>query len=136
MHKIDYTDLLGKEFELGAKGPNKYDCYALSREVCKRAGIMLPDKQAVKELVERSNTINAGKEEDYIKLEKPEPYCIVTFSIRPPYVTHMGVVLEDCNYFIHIMRKRSVAIERLDTPIWQKKLDGYYRYVGHAANTD
>ena len=130
-----YSDLLGKPFEMGGDGINGYDCYTLSRAVCKRGGVNLPMKQTqllatVDEIEARSNAINIGKGEDYVRLEKPEPFCVVTFSIVPPYVTHMGLVLEDCISFIHIFKKRSVAIERLNHKLWESKIEGYFRYVG------
>ncbi len=64
----------------------------------------------------------------YVWLEEPEPYCFVVFAIRPPYVSHIGVVLEDCKSFLHIMRKRRVAREPLDHIIWKKKRIGFYRW--------
>jgi len=119
-------DLIGQPFDL--QGKKGYNCYSLCKEVCKRGGVLLPDKQPIDNLSDRSTAINSGKS-DYIKLEKPKPFCIVTFKIHPKYVTHMGVVLEDCRHFIHIMKKSHVVIERLDLPKWQKRIDGYYFYA-------
>ena len=130
-----FDDLLGRPFEYGGNGDNGFDCYTLSREVCRRAGIELPDKVSIENLEKRSEAINAGKEEEYIRLEKPEPYCIVTFSLRPPFVNHMGVVLEDRKRFIHIMRKRSVTIEMLGHKFWKSRKEGFYRYVGKNDNS-
>jgi len=130
---MDYEDLLGKPFEIGGHGES-YDCYTLSREVCRRAGIELPNKKSIEDLQARSEAINASKKEDYIKLEKPEPFCIVTFSLRPPFVNHMGVVLEDGKTFIHILEKRSVAVEKLRHKFWQSKIEGFYRYAGKNDN--
>ena len=39
---VDYTDLLGKPFRLGARGPEYYDCWGLCLELGKRAGIEYP----------------------------------------------------------------------------------------------
>jgi len=124
---MDVSDLIGQPFDL--QGKNGFNCYSLCREVCKRAGITLPEKQPIVELSDRSDVINGGKV-DYIKLEKPEPFCLVTFKIHPKFVTHIGVVLEDCRHFIHILKKKFVVIERLDLSQWRKRLDGFYRFVG------
>jgi len=134
---INTDDLLGKPFKKGGSGKDGYDCYTLSREVCRRAGIYLPIKEtqilaAIENIEDRSNAINTGKEEDYVKLEKPEPFCVVTFSLRHPFVNHMGVML-DKHYFIHIMEKRSVVIERIDHKFWENRIEGFYKYV--AGNT-
>jgi len=61
------------------------------------------------------------------RLNEPKPGCIVAFIMRAPFVTHMGIVLDSMR-FIHIMHKRSVAIERLDNPVWKKRIAGFYEY--------
>jgi len=128
---IDVTDLIGQPFDMQNKAG--YNCYGLCCEVCKRMGIMLPDRQPVEDLAERSLVINTNKQ-DYIKLDSPEPGCLVTFKVRPPYVTHVGVMLDKVR-FIHVMKKRQVCIERIDRPFWRDRLDGFYRYVGTPART-
>lgn len=132
MSEVSVSDLLGKPFEMGGRGPDAYDCYGLCLEIAARAGVEIvpADAKAIESIADlclRSAALNAGKI-DYEKLSKPEPFCLVGFKIRPPYLTHMGIVLEDCRHFIHIMRKRSVAVERLDLACWRKRLDGFYRY--------
>lgn len=127
------NDLIGQPFDLQAK--NGFNCYSLCKEVCRRGGVLLPDRQPVEELSDRSDAINSGKV-DYIKLEKPEPFCLATFKMHPKFVTHIGVVLEDCQHFIHILKKKAVIVERLDSPRWQKRLDGYYGYIGQQPSTD
>lgn len=131
MTKIKYEDLLGKPFVEGGIGG--YDCYTLSVEVCKRAGIFLPEKQTKllsdsEHVEERSKAIISGSNQDYIRLDKPEKFCIVTFNLRADFVNHMGVMLDDWR-FIHIMRKRSVAVEKIDHPYWITKIEGFYRYA-------
>lgn len=127
----DFIDLIGQPFDM--QGKKGYNCYSLCREICSRKGICLPDKQpaftAASILSERAHEINRGKA-NYVPLTEPEPFCIVTFRIHPKFVTHMGVVLQDCLHFMHIMIKSHVVVERLDLPRWKKRLDGYYRYVG------
>jgi len=127
--KIDITDLIGKPFDLNGTGDTGWNCYNLCCEVCRRAGVEIPERQPIEDLSERSVAIEQGLCEHFINIEKPEPYCLVTFKVRPPYVTHVGVVLEDCRTFIHVMAKRNVVVERLDNLNWIKKIDGYYRYV-------
>ena len=130
MGKVEVSDLLGKPFVMGGRGQVGYDCYGLCLEVAKRAGIKLMPEESVEDLSLRSKIIDDRKAL-YEKLDKPEPFCLVTFKIRPPFVTHIGVVLADCKHFIHIMRKRSVAIERLDLPAWKRRLDGFYRFANN-----
>ena len=103
------------------------DCYGLVHLVYGRLGKELPNfPEDYTELLNIHNAIEENKSK-FIELEKPEPYCIVTFSIYPPYVTHIGVVLDDCKRFIHIMEKRNVTIEKLDK--WQKRIRGFYKWM-------
>lgn len=136
---MNYEDLLGIPFENGGDGTLGFDCYTLSKEVCKRKGILLPDKQTdilstAKFIADRSKAISSGAEEDYIRLNKPEDGCIVTFNLRGNFVNHMGVMLDEF-HFIHIMRKRSVAVEKIDHKYWAKKVEGFYRYVDKSNNS-
>jgi len=124
---LDYIDLLSAKFEYGGKGDGKWDCYHLCREVYHRLGINLPEFDSPDEnsLI---NTIIRNKMDDIVeRIDNPEPYCFVGFILRPPFLTHMGIVLEDSNKFIHILKQSGVTVERLDDPIWKPKIMGYYR---------
>ena len=124
---LNFNNLIGKPFNHGSKGPDSYDCYGLCREVLRRVGIYIPDKDRFEDLTMRHSAIEQGKSQ-YTKLEGPEPFSMVTFKLRGNYVTHMGIVLEDGRRFIHILKSRCVAIERLDNIVWKAKIDGFYKY--------
>ncbi len=124
---LNYIDLLGKPHKLGAHGPEAYDCYHLCVEVLHRVGKEIPKYTVPDETVDIHELIEAEKLIVAEQIEKPEPYCIVTFCVIPGYVTHCGVVLENCKSFIHVMRKISVAVERLDLIPWRNKIRGFYR---------
>ena len=122
-----FNDLIGKPFEYGGRGPVGYDCYGLAMEVYKRRGINLKEYYSPDNLSIIGNLVEDGKE-DFIPLEKPEPFCFVLFRV-PKYTTHIGVVLPDCKRFIHVSRGKNVSIERLDHIIWKTKISGYYRCI-------
>ena len=120
-------DLIGIPYEKHGRTTNGLDCHGLVHLVYGRLGKELPNfPEDYTELLNIHNAIEENKSK-FIELEKPEPYCIVTFSIYPPYVTHIGVVLDDCKRFIHIMEKRNVTIEKLDK--WQKRIRGFYKWM-------
>jgi cell wall-associated NlpC family hydrolase len=123
---MPYADLLGKRFAYGGRGPFEYDCYGLCMELYRRLGRELPDFGSAVQM----HVINGMVDEHrqfFAESSKPEPWCLVLFRIHPRYVTHIGVVLEDCNRFIHILKNTSVCIERLDSPIWNKKIAGFLK---------
>ena len=123
----DLSDLIGKEFEYGGKGPDKYDCYNLCREVLRRNDIIIPEFMSSDDKCLIHQTITEGKEM-FKRVLKPLPFSIVTFRIYPKYVTHVGVVL-NYPYFIHIMQKCRAVIERLDAPEWSRRTEGFYQWA-------
>lgn len=120
-----WSDLLGKDFAYGAKGPQAYDCYGLAQEVWRRLGKSLPDQYPSTDMPE----CNDHSIEDGVgmltKVDGPQPGALVTFRMVPPWVSHLGVML-DRTRFIHILSKRSVTIERIDNVYWRGKVAGYY----------
>jgi cell wall-associated NlpC family hydrolase len=126
---LELHDLLTAEFEENGEGPN-YDCWNLCREVYRRVGRILPRySDYIATVADRNNLISIIKEDDFIRIDKPEFLSIVTFQLRPRMITHMGVVI-DKHRFIHVRKKCGVAIERLDTGQWSKRIEGFYRYAG------
>jgi murein DD-endopeptidase len=125
--KLDYLDLLGKEFKYGGRGPDAYDCYGLMIETRKRAGLFMPNHYlSFEDLPARHEAIMEGAGSYFKELPAPQPFCLVTFRIHPRFTTHIGMVLEDCVRFIHISRKMGVGVERLDLPIWAKRITGFW----------
>ena len=119
---------LGKGFAYGGRGPDVYDCYGLVKAIHADRGIDLPeylsttDKSLIHEMVMQGRGL-------FVSLDKPEPWCVVTFAIHPRFVSHVGVVLDDSRRFIHIMEKTSVTAERLDAPEWVSRTRGFYKWA-------
>ena len=131
--KVEYDDLFGKRFEPGAVGPDAYDCYTLCAEIRTRAGKELSLQETLwaedfRNIRLRHALITEGKKR-FVQLEGPEPFCLVCFKLRPPYVTHMGVVLADCRQFIHITKKTGITVESITKDPWLRKIDGFYEHI-------
>lgn len=106
------------------------DCYGLVMEIQNRRGVVIPEF-AYGENIEKSlihQMVVEGKQL-FDKIDQPEPFCFVVFSVFAPYETHIGVVLEDRNSFIHIMREKSVVVSRLDAVAWRHRIRGFYRWA-------
>lgn len=123
-----YSDLIGKKFEYDGRGPDTFDCYGLCVEIYKRLGKQLVEYQASNDFKENAARFDFGKK-DFIRIDKPEPFCLVLLTVFKPYVSHIGVVLEDCRHFIHIFRKCNVCIESLSSERWKNRIDGYWKYT-------
>ena len=76
---------------------------------------------------EQDKAIKMVADRDFERIEKPEPFCIVTYKITPPFVDHCGIVMPDCLRFLHILKQHSAALQRLDHKILFPRQEGFYR---------
>lgn len=123
-----YSDLLGKPFAWGGRGPESYDCFGLCKEVFRRKGIELPDYQSNPEFQIIDERLAEGRSKYLLEIDKAENGCIVLFKIKPPFVSHIGVMV-NATQFIHITQKSSVSVERVDSLLWANKVHGFYRFI-------
>lgn len=120
-----WRDLLGSGFEYGGRGPT-YDCYGLAIEVWNRMGKELPNQyQSTDDPGVIHERIDGGHKKHLKRLDGPRAGALVLFRIVPPYVSHIGVMVDD-HRFIHIMSKRSVTVDRIDNVYFGPKIVGYY----------
>ncbi|MCE5334273.1 MAG: C40 family peptidase [Desulfobacteraceae bacterium] len=123
-----YTDLLGKDFAYGGRGPGAYDCYGLVIETRKRVGLPVPLHYVSTDTPEaiHGSIEDAKLSSSFRALREPTPFCLVTFRLHPRFTTHIGMVLRDCNRFIHILPRMRVGVERLDSPCWRHRITGFW----------
>lgn len=125
--KID--DLIGKAYVDGGRGPEAFDCFGLFAELCRRRGLALPPEPNPLTREDKAAAIQAAiARGEWRRIEAPEPGCAVVFRVVPPFVTHIGMVLEG-GRFIHVRRGANVAIERLNDFRWVQRIAGYYAHV-------
>jgi len=129
--KLDLSDLLAKPFSNEGNGPTHWNCWNLCREVYRRAGKFMPQYSLwIEDLAERDSLIRDFRENDFIRLEKPEFLAIVALRVYPrlpKFINHIGVML-DKRHFINVRKKSGVCIEDIHSRRWQKRIEGYYRY--------
>jgi hypothetical protein len=102
-------------------------------EVYRRIGLILPDygsDHRCEEIHGKIEDARLGIRSDapgkFMECSRPLPWSLVTFKIRPPYTSHIGVVLPDCRRFIHIMEACRVAVERLEDRTWSRRRSGFF----------
>lgn len=120
-------DLIGKPFENGGRGPDNFDCWGLVLEIFRRYGIELPDyKISCEEASQIDNEIHKEKK-DWLRCEKeiPTPALVVMRFNEVVLCNHTGVYL-GYNRFIHTREKIGVNIDRIDSPAWRRKIEGFY----------
>ena len=134
---IDVTDLIGKPFAYGGRGPDAYDCYGLVMEVMRRYGVELPDyglpgPEHTPAAIDAAATTARP---DWVEIPSPIPGCLVAIAYPyPGLISHVGVVI-DADRFIHARAATGgVTIDRLSSPAWRKRIRGYYKYAGPAVD--
>lgn len=118
------SDLIGSPFKFGGTGP-EYDCYRLAQEVYRRIGRKLPDMFYAEQPEQINGLMEEGKQQ-FIRIEQPEVWALVTFRMKGPLTTHVGVVMPGKVQFLHILPKSFACIEWLNSPIWRHRITGYF----------
>jgi hypothetical protein len=123
-------DLFGARFADGGRGPDEYDCFGLFEELCRRRGeTVAPESNPVGERAKAAAIAAAIERGEWVRLAAPEPGCAVAFRIIPPFVSHIGMVLDCGSRFIHIRQGPNVTVERLDSLRWKHLIAGFYRHA-------
>jgi cell wall-associated NlpC family hydrolase len=104
------------------------DCYGLCKEIYKRLGKSLPEYDIITEDVKIIDNVVEENKGKFIRLDYPVPFCLVLFSIIPPYESHIGVVLEDRRSFIHMQRNKGCCVESLNNRFWVNRIRGFYEW--------
>lgn len=138
MNNISINDLVGKKFELGARGPNTYDCHGLAIEVFKRYNIDFPDidiagmaMKEVTEMLDREIYKHINILKDWKSIEKPEVPCLIILKGHFKFANHLGVYLGS-GKFIHASENKyggHVCVNRLSDPLWRRRINGYYKNI-------
>lgn len=121
------ADLFLARYQDGGRGDGAFDCFGLFAEVCRRRGVAIPAHPTPAELSERDAAIT-DEAARWIPLAAPEPWCAVVFRIGP-WVSHIGVVIEDGLHFVHANKSTGVTMDRLDGARWGRRIAGYYRHA-------
>lgn len=122
---------IGVPYKLYGTDTKGIDCTNLVIKVAKDRGINMPNINHFN-YTEQTSYIGITKTRNnpklFIKLEKPTKDSIVVLSVNG-IAGHVGYMLDEV-YFIHIMPKRNVKIERIDSLLWRNSIVGYYKYIG------
>lgn len=123
-----YLDLLDKPFMWGGRGPEYFDCYGLCMELARRNGQIIPDSIWSEDPAMIDELVAATEMKGFEKVDSPQSGDFVGFMLRPPYVSHIGYMLNETD-FIHITRGTRVTRERINSLQWQRKIAGFYRWT-------
>ena len=122
------TDLIGKPFVDGGRGPEAYDCWGLCVEVFRRQGVELRDYKlcchdsaGFDGLFQEALSQWERREEPNI----PAPSVVAIRFNHPVFINHVGVYIGN-GRFLHTREKTGVVVERIDSPCWRDRVEGFY----------
>lgn len=121
------SDLLGKPFTDGGRGPDAYDCWGLACEVFRRYGIELPDYQVSCYAPEQIDSTYRDQVSGWVRVSgiPPVPSLVVIRFNQVIFCNHVGVYIGD-GRFIHAREKTGVCVESVNHIYWARKVEGYY----------
>lgn len=64
----------------------------------------------------------------WARVESPSENDVVVFC-RAGKPNHVGVCIS-AKDFIHVQENSKSCVERLSSPLWSRRIEGFYRYVG------
>jgi cell wall-associated NlpC family hydrolase len=116
-----YADLVGKPFAGAAHGPHAYGCVGLLAELMRRLGHTLPQYAETEATLLAA--ISAGGE--WARVAVPAAGdAVLLRSSSPPW--HVGVLI-DQQQMIHAHPHAGVVVERIDGPLYRRRIEGFYR---------
>jgi probable lipoprotein NlpC len=133
--EFSWDKFVGLTYKHGGRGPLAYDCWGLILAIYKERGVDLWD---IAESYEESKFWHAKNfflenyHRDWERVDDtPKPFDVILFNNDLGLPVHAGVVVTPTT-FIHAQRKNGVTISRLFGREWEPRIEGVYRYRGHA----
>ena len=106
------------------------DCWGLARLIYRdQLGIELPSYLEGYTSAEEAAEVAALIEENkplWHEVARPQPFDLVALRLKG-HPMHCGVCVGQ-GRFIHVMLGTNVTVERLDSPLWAKRITGYFRH--------
>lgn len=128
-----YNDLIGIPFKDGGRDLKGLDCYGLVMEVYRRHSIELPeyfapalDDEAVNTQIEAAKTLPIWGKVDCLN---PPFLAVMAIKFNSHLCNHTGVYIGN-GLFIHTRERIGVNIDRINSPAWRHRIEGFYVFQG------
>jgi cell wall-associated NlpC family hydrolase len=125
------TNLIGKKFKDGGRGPDEFDCWGLIKWIYENEyNIELPDYSIS---AFDSININEAIQRDrrgWEPVVKPEYGDVLMFAmdyLNQDFITHVGLYLTG-GKFIHALSGHDVSLGKLTNNFWELRFKGAVRW--------
>lgn len=120
------SDLIGKPFLNGGRGPAEYDCWGLTVAAMQRYGWSLPEYHISAFDFDLIDAVISRQRSAWIELDQPQAGCVVVmrFGVQN-LVNHIGTAIGD-GLILHTRAKTGSVIERLNSPVFKAILRGFF----------
>lgn len=126
---LDYTKYLGVPYIYGGDSLQGLDCINLCVKIGEDRGIKIPNINhshcTFKTYHGLFDIRNNASDWEAVKAS---PDTLVVFKVSGK-IGHVGYMLDN-RRFIHILKGSRVTIEKIDAPMWDKRIIGFYKYIG------
>ena len=125
----EILSLVGAPFVDGGRGPESFDCWGLVREVYRRCGIDLPEYAGIGCYDVMNVTAEMERNRPFWEECQPPDLpvpSVIALRVSAPMVNHVGIYIGD-GKFLHTREKAGAVIEKIDSPIWRHRIEGFYR---------
>lgn len=89
-------------------------CTVLAARILAEHGIPYPDVDRPEDAA------------DWARVDQPQPLDVVVFT-RAGRPSHVGVCIGN-GQFLHVEEGGTSRIDRLSSPLWARRIEGFYRY--------
>lgn len=120
-----YSDLVGKPWSAGARGPEAYDCLGLAIEIQRRRGITGPRFLSCEAELHRQAAAG-GYLADLFRMDAAEPGCVVLL-LNSENQHHLGTMISPYLMIHTTAQTRGAVIESILGPLWNRRVLGFYK---------
>lgn len=126
------SKFIGIPYVSKGRGWDGCDCWGLVRLFYREVlGVLLPEYALeyadAEELRDVAALVEAGRA-SWERSELPQlGYVVLQRLVSEP--VHVGVYVGD-ERMLHVRRATASCLERIDGPVWGRRVEGFYRYVG------
>ena len=127
---MQYVKYLNIPYKYRGATKEGLDCIGLCQMIAQDNDIIIGNinyDNIPLDLVSNVFDINMNNQAKYKEVE-PKEHVLIVFRVMGK-IQHIGYMISK-DKFLHIMEGTRVSLESIYSPVWAKRIVGYYEYIG------